>query len=160
MKADQVLIEDHKVLRGLLTQLQATADGQDARRRELLNALVSELGIHVRIELELFYPAVHEVAPHLAVAHAEHRAIDDQLAVVLRTDTTGRDFLTEVEMLAATLEHHANEEESTMFLQAQALGEAALEALGVRMSARQEHLRHSALAQLLRTVKREALRRA
>ena len=129
MKADQVLIEHHDVLRGLLKKLGATTDEQGATRRKLLDELVSELGVHVRIEDELFYPAVQEVTPLLAISQAEHRQIDDQLAVVLRTDPGGPDFLIELNMLIATLEHHAGEEARVMFPQSHALGEAALESL-------------------------------
>jgi len=160
MKADQVLIEHHDVLRGLLKKLGATTDEQGATRRELLDELVRELGVHVRIEDELFYPAVQEVTPLLAISQAEHRAIDDQLAVVLRTDTAGPDFLVELEMLKETLDHHAGEEERVMFPQSHALGEEALEELGIKMKARQEHLRRSTATQLLRAAKREVLRHA
>jgi iron-sulfur cluster repair protein YtfE (RIC family) len=160
MKADQVLIEHHDVLRELLKKLGATTDEQGATRRKLLDELVRELGVHVRIEDELFYPAVQEVTPLLAISQAEHRAIDDQLAVVLRTDTAGPDFLVELEMLKETLDHHAGEEERVMFPQSHALGEEALEELGIKMKARQEHLRHSTVTQLLRAAKREVLRHA
>jgi len=160
MKADQVLIEHHDVLRGLLKKLGATTDEQGATRRKLLDELVRELGVHVRIEDELFYPAVQEVTPLLAISQAEHRAIDDQLAVVLRTDTAGPDFLVELEMLKETLDHHAGEEERVMFPQSHALGEEALEELGIKMKGRQEHLRHSTVTQLLRSAKREVLRHA
>ena len=145
MKADQVLIEHHDVLRGLLTQLEETTDEQGKERKKLLDDLVSELGVHVRIEDELFYPAVEKVTPLLAISQAEHRAIDDQLAVVLRTDTGGPDFATEVKMLAATLHHHA--------------GEEALEALGMEMQERKKQLENSTVTQTLRKAKREVLRR-
>lgn len=158
MKADQVLIDHHEVLRGLLKQLDATTDDQGRKRRKLLDSLVSELGVHVKIEDELFYPAVQDVTPLFAISQAEHRQIDDQLAVVLRTDTGGPDFLTELKMLIATLEHHAGEEERVMFPQSHALGEAALESLGKRMQTRQRQLRHSTFTQLLRSAKREVLR--
>jgi len=159
MKADQVLIEHHDVLRGLLTQLEETTDEQGKERKKLLDDLVSELGVHVRIEDELFYPAVEKVTPLLAISQAEHRAIDDQLAVVLRTDTDGPDFATEVKMLAATLHHHAGEEERLMFPQSHALGEEALEALGTQMEQRKKQLENSPLTQTLRKAKREVLRR-
>ncbi|MBA3618082.1 MAG: hemerythrin domain-containing protein [Acidothermales bacterium] len=154
-----MLIEHHDVLRGLLKQLEATTDDQGKKRQKLLDSLVSELGVHVRIEDELFYPAVEKVTPLLAISQAEHRAIDDQLAVVLRTDTGGPDFATEVKMLAATLDHHAGEEERVMFPQSHALGEAALESLGTQMEARKKQLERSRFTQLLRSAKREVLRR-
>ncbi len=159
MKADQVLIEHHDVLRGLLTQLEETTDEQGKERKKLLDDLVSELGVHVRIEDELFYPAVEKVTPLLAISQSEHRAIDDQLAVVLRTDTGGPDFATEVKMLAATLHHHAGEEERLMFPQSHALGEEALEALGTQMEQRKRQLENSTVTQTLRKAKREVLRR-
>lgn len=124
-------------------------------RRDLLDTLTSELGVHTQIEDELFYPAVRDVFPLLAAAHAEHRQIDDQLAVVLRTDPAGDDFPVEVAMLAATLEHHAGEEERDMFAQAHALGEVELESLGARLLARQAQLRRSWVTQLRLRVKRE-----
>ncbi len=159
MKADQVLIEHHDVLRGLLTQLEETTDEQGKERKKLLDDLVSELGVHVRIEDELFYPAVEKVTPLLAISQAEHSAIDAQLAVVLRTDTGGPDFATEVKMLAATLHHHAGEEERLMFPQSHALGEEALEALGTQMEQRKRQLENSTVTQTLRKAKREVLRR-
>ncbi len=159
MKADQVLIEHHDVLRGLLTQLEETTDEQGKERKKLLDDLVSELGVHVRIEDELFYPAVEKVTPLLAISQSEHRAIDDQLAVVLRTDTGGPDFATEVKMLAATLHHHAGEEERLMFPQSHALGEEALEALGTQMEQRKRQLESSTVTKMLRKAKREVLRR-
>ncbi len=159
MKADQVLIDHHDVLRGLLTELEETTDEQGKERRRLLDDLVSELGVHVQIEDELFYPAVEKVTPLLAISQAEHRAIDDQLAVVLRTDTGGPDFATEVTMLAATLHHHAGEEERFMFPQSHALGEEALEALGTQMEHRKSELENSRVRQTLHKAKREVLRR-
>lgn len=158
-QADAVLTAAHGVLRGLLHQLEETTAADPQLRRDLLDTLTSELGVHTQIEDELFYPAVRDVFPLLAAAHAEHRQIDDQLAVVLRTDPAGDDFPVEVAMLAATLEHHAGEEERDMFPQAHALGEVELESLGARLLARQAQLRRSRVTQLRLRVKRETLRR-
>ena len=54
-------------------------------RRPLLNTLSAELQIHEQIEDELYYPAVRDLTPLVWLAHAEHRQLEDQLAVVLRT---------------------------------------------------------------------------
>jgi len=87
---------------------------------------------------------------HQAISQAEHRAIEDQLAVVLRTDTDGPDFGTEVKMLAATLHHHAGEEERLLFPQSHALGEETLEALGTQMVQRKRQFENSTVTQTLR----------
>lgn len=159
MKADDVLIEDHDELRGLLGQLTESTPADSGLRRELLNDLVDVLTVHVQIEDELYYPAIAEVSTLLGAAHAEHRQIDDQLAVVLRSDTAGSDFHTEVTMLADTLEHHAGEEESLMFVQGRALGAPTLADLGDRMQRRRAQLRASRITRTRTRLKREILRR-
>lgn len=158
MKADALLTEHHEVLRSLLRELAATSSADPGGRRHLLDVLVGELGLHTQIEDELFYPAVRRVSPLVAVAHSEHRQIDDQLAVVMRTDPAGDRFGQELQALHDTLEHHASEEERDMFPQSHALGEIELEALGERMAARLERLRRSPLTGLRLRIKRATLR--
>jgi iron-sulfur cluster repair protein YtfE (RIC family) len=159
MNADEVLIEDHNNLRSLLAQLKATTTEDAERRRDLLDRLTEVLTVHVQIEDELFYPAIAEVSTLLGASHAQHRQIDDQLAVVLHTDPATDDFAVELDMLASTLDHHAGEEEELMFFQAQALGAARLATLGERMERRRQQLRDSRLNTVRIRVKRETLRR-
>ena len=159
MRADLLLIEDHTVLRTVLTELGGSTVDQVGRRSQLLDHLLDVLDVHVQIEDELFYPAIREVSPLFGVAHAEHRQIDDQLAVVFRTDPASEDFAIEVAMLTATLEHHATEEETDMFPQARAaLGDPALETLGEQMRQRQQRLRQSPVTHTRLQIKRAALR--
>jgi hemerythrin-like domain-containing protein len=159
MNADDVLIEDHDNLRDVLGQLKATTNEDAGRRRDLIDQLTEVLTVHVQIEDELFYPAIAEVSTLLGASHAQHRQIDDQLAVVLRTDPATDDFATELDMLASTLEHHAGEEEELMFFQAEALGTARLATLGEQMERRRQQLRESSLNAIRIRVKRETLRR-
>ena len=160
MRADLLLIEDHQRLRDLLAQLADSSSDKAEQRSQLLDQLLQVLDVHVQLEDELFYPAIREVSPLFGIAHAEHRQIDDQLAVVFRTDAGGDEFPVEVAMLAATLEHHANEEETDMFPQARsALGDTVLEALGERMRHRQNELRQSRGSRARLRVKRTVLRR-
>ena len=158
MKADEVLIAHHDVLRGLLRQLAETADGQTAERRRLRDDLLRELEVHTQIEDELFYPAVRDVSPLLSVAHAEHRQIDDQLATVMRTSLDDPEFVTEVRMLESTLRHHTFEEEQRMFPQAHALGEERLEELGRQLQERQDELGRSGAMRLIVRLKRMTLK--
>ena len=159
MRADEVLVEHHTLLRGLLGDLARTTTDDVRQRHELLDRMTTELGIHTQIEDEIFYPAAREASPLVWLAHAEHRQIDDQLAVLLRTDPAGADFATELRLFTQVLEHHAREEEQEMFPQAHALGEEELERLGERLRARQQELRGSRLTQLRLRLKRGLLRR-
>jgi Hemerythrin HHE cation binding domain len=159
MNADDVLIEDHDNLRDILGQLKGTTNEDAGRRRDLIDQLTEVLTVHVQIQDELFYPAIAEVSTLLCASHAQHRQIDDQLAVVLRTDPATDDFATELDMLASTLEHHAGEEEELMFFQAEALDTARLATLGEQMERRRQQLRESSLNAIRIRVKRETLRR-
>ena len=158
MKADEVLIAHHDVLRGLLRDLAGTTGDQPEARGRLRDELLRELEIHTQIEDELFYPAVHDVSPLLSVAHAEHRQIDDQLATVLRTPVDDPEFGTEVRMLEKTVRHHAMEEEERIFPQSHALGGQRLEDLGEQLRARQRELARSGAMRLIVRLKRATLR--
>ena len=158
MRADDVLVAHHDVLRGLLRDLARTTDAQTALRGRLRDDLLRELEIHTQIEDELFYPAVHDVSPLLSIAHAEHRQIDDQLATVMRTPVDDPEFVTEVRMLEKTLRHHTMEEEQRMFPQSHALGQARLEELGEQLRARQRELAESGGMRLIVRLKRGTLR--
>ena len=159
MNADDVLIEDHDNLRDLLNRLKSTNTDDGEMRTALLDMLVAVLTVHVQIEDELFYPAIAEVSPLLGASHAQHRQIDDQLAVVLRTDPTTDAFDVELDMLAATLHHHAGEEEELMFAQSQALGNVRLASLGERMERRRNQLNNSRRNAIRIRMKLETLRR-
>lgn len=159
MKADEVLVAHHEVLRGLLDELASSDDTEVERRRRLRDDLLRELEVHTQIEDEVFYPAVRDVSPLLSLAHAEHRQIDDQLAVVMRTAPDDPGFADEVRMLSATLRHHTMEEEQRMFPQSHALGQARLEELGAQLQERQRELAASGAMRLVVRLKRGTLTR-
>ena len=94
MKADDantVLAEHHQLLRTLTDQIDAATTGT-TQHRGLIDRLLLELDIHMQIEDTLYYPAVSKVSPLVAIAHAEHRAVSDQLATALRTDMSSAEF--------------------------------------------------------------------
>src|SRR5947209_3360228 len=110
MNAYEVLFEHHKVLRGLCKKISdIPAPTED--RQAALDELLVELDIHMRIEDDLFYPAVAAAGPLVAIAHAEHRQVWDQLAVVLRTPRTAPEYDDEWRSFVAVLDAHAAEEE-------------------------------------------------
>ncbi len=159
MNAYTVLQDHHKVLKGLVkkvTETQPTA----AERQDYLDDLLVELDIHFRIEDDLFYPALAAAGPLIAVAHAEHRQVIDQLSVVLRTPPSAPGYQDEWRSFATVLEAHADEEERDMIpvpapVQ---ISDAELATLGDEMSARIEQLRDSTVHKL-RVKGRKALLR-
>jgi hypothetical protein len=158
--AHEVLIDHHRALRTMMRRFDELLSAPVQDRRQLLNTLSAEMQIHEQIEDELYYPAVRDLTPLVWLAHAEHRQLEDQLAVVLRTPLDGEPFPDEWRILVRTLEGHATEEETDMFPEAGAYLDAGqLHALGHALQTRQAQLRRSRLVQARHWLKRETLRR-
>ncbi|MDM4141668.1 MULTISPECIES: hemerythrin domain-containing protein [Mycobacterium] len=142
MNAYEVLFEHHRVLRGLcakITEMPADSD----ERQDALDELLIELDIHMRIEDDLFYPAVSEASTLVAIAHAEHRQVWDQLAVLLRTSPTAPEYADEWRSFVTVLDAHASEEERDLCPAPIDLSEDMLDALGNRMVERITRLHRS-----------------
>lgn len=135
MNAYEVLFEHHKVLRDHCTKItEMPADSDE--RQEALDELLIELDIHMRIEDDLFYPAVSEAGALVAIAHAEHRQVWDQLAVLLRTPPSAPQYADEWGSFVTVLDAHASEEERDLCPAPIDLSEDMLDALGNRMTER------------------------
>ncbi|MFG1930280.1 hemerythrin domain-containing protein [Mycobacterium sp. NPDC048908] len=147
MNAFDVLFDHHNTLRGLCKQITALPPGSDERRKTLDEFLV-ELDIHMRIEDELFYPAVQAASKLVAIAHAEHRQVFDQLAVVLRTPVDAPDYQQEWESFVTVLDAHADEEERDLCPPPVQMSEGELNALGDQMRRRMAQLRESTFEKL------------
>ncbi|OBI34863.1 hemerythrin domain-containing protein [Mycobacterium sp. E2238] len=147
MNAYEVLFEHHRVLRGLCETITALPPDCD-ERHDALDELLIELDIHMRIEDDLFYPAVSEASTLVAIAHAEHRQVWDQLAVLLRTPPTVPQYEGEWHSFVTVLDAHACEEERDLCPPPTDLSAEMLDALGDRMVERITRLRRSTLNKL------------
>jgi iron-sulfur cluster repair protein YtfE (RIC family) len=160
MNAYDVLKEHHKVLKGLGRKVSETPVGT-AERRTYLDEMLVELDIHFRIEDDLYYPALAAASTLIAVAHAEHRQVSDQLAVLLRTSQSEPGYEEEWNSFKTVLEAHADEEERDLIPAPPPvqISDAELNALGEKMAARMDQLRDSTIHRL-RVKARTALLRA
>jgi len=147
MNAYDVLFEHHKQLRGLCESITATPAGT-REGQDTLDELLIELDIHMRIEDDLFYPAVSAASELVAIAHAEHRQVWDQLAVVLRTPPSSERYEQEWHSFVTVLDAHASEEERDLCPPPIDLSQEMLNELGDSMLARMQERRDSALATL------------
>lgn len=144
MNAYDVLFEHHKVLRGLCAKTTAIPPDTD-ERQEALSELLIELDIHMRIEDDLFYPAVQAASKLVAIAHAEHRQVWDQLAMLLRTPPSAPQYEDEWHSFVTVLDAHASEEERDLCPAPIDLSENMLDTLGNQMVERMTRLRRSAI---------------
>jgi len=145
--AIQLLKEDHRKVKDLLSQLVNTTTRAEKTRRQLLDKIEQELSVHTRLEEEIFYPAFRKAgnSDYLKLyfeALEEHRAVE---ALVLpdlkKTEPGSENFSGRAKVLKELIEHHAEEEEKDMFKKAsRSMSKEELAELGTRMSERKQEL--------------------
>jgi hemerythrin-like domain-containing protein len=148
MNAIQLLKDDHKKVKGLLAELEATTSRGTKKRSQLLSTIAQELRVHTKIEEEIFYPAFKSAGEKsdddklYFEALEEHRAAGELVLPDLeRTEPSSDKFSGRAKVLKELVEHHADEEEKEMFPRARKLLSAGeLNALGAQMAARKREL--------------------
>ena len=142
-----LLKEDHKKVKGLLSQLEKTTERSAARRTKLLSQIEAEMKVHTTIEEEIFYPAYRDAVKKkddrelYQEALEEHHVVKLVLPEIKGTDPGSEVFGAKAKVLKELIEHHAGEEEEEMFPKARrALGMAELRDLGARMEERKRAL--------------------
>jgi hypothetical protein len=160
VNAYDVLKDHHVVIKGLGRKI-SEAPVNSEERHALFDEMLVELDIHFRIEDDLYYPALGAATKLIAVAHAEHRQVIDQLSVLLKTPQTAPGYEDEWNSFKTVLEAHADEEERDMIPAPPEvkITETELEELGDKMAAKIDQYRGSALHKL-RTKGHAALVRA
>ena len=148
MDAITLLTEDHRKVRKLLDELNATTDRAEKKRTALLAQIAKELKAHTTIEEEIFYPAFKDAGRKsdddklYFEALEEHRAAGELvLPDLLRTKVTSEQFSGRAKVLKELVEHHADEEEQEMFPRARKLmDKQALVDLREQLAARKREL--------------------
>ena len=116
-------------------------------RARVLPELEMKLRGHMRIEEEIFYPAFREVASKeedqklYFEAVDEHKAAERELDELCSQDASDVQYSAKAKVLKELIEHHVEEEESSLFPKVRELiGKEQLAELGVRMQERFEEL--------------------
>lgn len=148
MDATKLLTEDHKKVRTALAELAKTSERDTDKREELLGEIALDLEVHTQIEEEIFYPAFRKASGDdendklYFEALEEHRAVGDLVLPDLQnTPTSSEKFGGRAKVLKELVDHHADEEEETMFKRARKLFSSdELEKLGKQLASRKEEL--------------------
>ncbi len=137
-----LLKQDHENVRGLLER--ATKSSGE-RRSQLLSKIENELKVHTQIEEEIFYPAYRDAVTKkddrklYFEAVEEHRVVDLVMPDV--ENGTDEEISAHVKVLKELVEHHADEEEKSMFPKARkVLDRDELRTLGEELAARKKDL--------------------
>jgi hemerythrin superfamily protein len=149
MNATRLLKKDHNAVKRLFAEFRRLPARAHRKRQELVERIAGEIERHTRIEEELFYPAVGELAAArdiVAEAHDDHEAVRTLLADVLALDPMDAALSAHVDELRELVLAHASEEELEMFPFAARLGDDRLERIGSAMEARKQELGERVLA--------------
>ena len=138
MKATALLKQQHRQVRGVFREMKKTKDARGRRRG--MDEIATLLQAHMKIEEEMFYPAVRELHTKkseemVPEAYEEHHVASLVLDELPRVDPKDERFEAKMTVLEELIEHHVEEEESELFKLAEKLGREALDDLGDRMEA-------------------------
>src|SRR6478735_12848162 len=117
----KTLKDEHDALRKMFDALKSTTDRAAKTRAELLERIEDSLIPHAKWEEKVFYPAFKERADRegmqtLAEAIAEHHAVEHSVIPEVHQAEPGTpEFAGRVKVFGEFIDHHAKEEEKTMF---------------------------------------------
>lgn len=150
MDAVTLLRDDHRMVKRLLRQLEATTTKGVKTRRELLDRLEADLRVHEAIEEQLFYPALksHPKARDIVLeGYEEHDVVNSILKDMDGVSVADETWGAKAAVMIENLEHHIEEEETDMFVKTrQIFDRSELQELGLRMAARKTELRREGAA--------------
>jgi uncharacterized membrane protein len=136
--------EDHRRVESLYHDYQRL-DGQPAEQRPVVEHICDVLGIHAKLEEDIFYPAVQarmrQDGPDLvAEAIKEHKMMKRLIGQLQHGGLTDADYNKTVHQLMRDVQHHVREEEEEMLPRAEQQLGTSLEQLGLQMQQRQQEL--------------------
>jgi iron-sulfur cluster repair protein YtfE (RIC family) len=139
-----LLMADHRRFEKLLDEGEKSTERSGKGRREILDALASELSVHEAIEEQVLYPALepHPEARKTALeGYEEHHVADAILNELKDVRTNDETWAAKFKVLKENITHHISEEERMMFPAARGVLETEeLLALGARMRALKSQL--------------------
>lgn len=142
MNAIELLQQQHRQVEELFSQIENANDVDETI--ELFAELADSFLVHSHIEEEIFYPAAfaERTEEELREAVEEHLQAKRIIADMLDTDPSDEQWTAKCSVLKEDIEHHVEEEESTLFPMVQKqLGLAKLRELASQMQDRAEELK-------------------
>lgn len=115
-----LLIADHRRVRGMFTRCKDASENDDmAKMQELAAEIFEDLEVHTTIEEEIFYPWARDLSEEIAETINEG-VEEHHLAKITMQEcqqgTPGSDeWVAKITVLMENVEHHAGEEEKELF---------------------------------------------
>jgi len=139
----ELLKTDHATAKKLFKQFEKFKKAEDAEGMlEAARAVCNALRVHAQIEEEIFYPALREAGgadDALDEANVEHSHLKELVTQLDETEPADDLFAARLKVLSEYVQHHVDEEESTIFSKARK-AKVDLAALGEQLAARKSEL--------------------
>ena len=146
MDALDLLTGDHNRVRGLFTRFKSAKESDDlATMTTLATKILEELKVHTTIEEEIFYPELQdvndEIHESITEGYEEHHVVDNLMTEISSMEPNTEEWAAKVTVLIENVEHHAEEEETTLFPKVRTATSGELRtSLAERMEARKAQL--------------------
>ena len=138
-----MLKTDHEKVHALFEDFSELIEsGISAEKSAIVKRICDELTIHATIEEEIFYPAVRKAIEDGALmdeALVEHACAKDLIAQLESADPKDTLYDAKVTVLGEQIDHHVEEEEGNMFVQARK-AKVDTASLGAKMLKRKQAL--------------------
>ena len=138
MNALQVLIEDHDYVKKSYRAFQKMNHEDLEAVQGLVKQVCAALKVHLRIEEEVFYPALRKALKDkdlIEEAEVEHESAKTLIRQLGRMKPRDPKYIATFTVLCEYIEHHVKEEEDEMFPKVRRAG-MNLEGLGKKLMAR------------------------
>jgi hemerythrin superfamily protein len=139
----ELLKADHAEVKKLFRQFEKLKKNEDNDgMQQVAQTICDALRIHAQIEEEIFYPALREAGDAddaLDEADVEHSHVKELVEQIASSGPGDEHFEARVKVLSEYVEHHVQEEESTIFSKARK-ADFDLVALGEQLEARKAEL--------------------
>jgi hemerythrin-like domain-containing protein len=136
--AIEMLREDHNKVKELFEEFEHAEEGQ--AKEQIVENTVRELEVHAALEEEIFYPAAEEQVDEkesIDEAREEHHVVKLLIGELKRMSAEDERYDAKYKVLAESVKHHIEEEESELFPHLE--GKLA-EELGAQMETRKQEL--------------------
>jgi hemerythrin superfamily protein len=114
--AIKLLEADHEEVTDLFNKFEKSTS--NARKKEIVEKICSELTIHAKVEEKIFYPRVKEALEDselIPEAIVEHATLKSLISQIEDEEQDGEIFDAKVKVLSEYVKHHVKEEEGEIF---------------------------------------------
>jgi hemerythrin superfamily protein len=127
-KVLDLIKEDHDQVKDLFQEFQEMVGHDKSTAKSISTQILTDLKMHAELEEKIVYPRLKEQDEELfQEAHEEHHVADLLIKELEQMPAEDPAFAAKMQVLQENVEHHIEEEESSMFDEIRDLSETVLD---------------------------------